>query len=635
MAATLAERYELVEQVGAGGMGVVWRAHDRKLGRDVAIKLLHSFVADDPEQRWRFEREARTLAGLASEHIVRIYDYVDTGEQAFLVMEYIDGGNLAEATFGQLPLGTAEAAWYARPVADALACAHGSGVVHRDLTPANILIERETARVVTTDFGLAQVARSSGSLTGTGVLIGTPEYWSPEQAMGREQEAASDMYALGCILYLLVSGRLPFEGGDRLAVGLRRAHEDAPSLAVPDPVAALVDSMLSRDPSRRPEAAAVSATLAGLLPHSPPTLAGRRGPSAAEPTQLLPANALTLPVRSKPPRPRRRRRRRALSAALAAVAAVVAGLIAAAELLDSPLRVPNVVAQPEGVARAQILRALPDARVTVVRAYSDRVRLGRVIGQRPGPRSSVESAAHVTLTISKGSPFAEVPAVAGLPAAEARAALVRAGFAGRYRYTPSWTIRKGRVIELRPPRGTRLRRPAAVRLFVASGYPRALVPDVRQLGLGSAQQQLAAKHLGYQVVYRLDESVPANQVLGQSPAAGTTVYSGARVRLTVARTQRWVKVFADTGSDAYQSDSFTVPDRWRIRYRLTPASLFYPALAQFSWARPGQPFGDGGFFANGSHGLAVYPVHDGAGSYRLGISPYAGTAWYVEVDAFK
>src|SRR5215468_11704975 len=161
---TLAERYELVEQVGAGGMGVVWRARDRKLGRHVAIKLLHSFVADDPEQRQRFEREARTLAGLASEHIVRVYDYVDMGAQAFLVMEYVDGGNLAEATFGRLPLDVGEAAWYGAAVADALACAHASGVIHRDLTPANILIEGQTGRVVTTDFGLARIARSSGSL---------------------------------------------------------------------------------------------------------------------------------------------------------------------------------------------------------------------------------------------------------------------------------------------------------------------------------------------------------------------------------------------------------------------------------------------------------------------------------------
>jgi hypothetical protein len=191
------------------------------------------------------------------------------------------------------------------------------------------------------------------------------------------------------------------------------------------------------------------------------------------------------------------------------------------------------------------------------------------------------------------------------------------------------------VIELRPPRGTRLRRPATVRIFVASGYPRAVVPNVQKLDLRSAGTQLTAKHLRYRVVYRLDPGAGVNQVLDQSPTPGATVYSGARIRLTVARTHRWVRVFADTGSDGYESDPFSVPDRWRIRYRLTAGKPFFPALAQFSWARAGQPWGNGGFFANGSDGLTVYSVQDGAGVYRLGISPYAGTAWYVEVDAFR
>jgi beta-lactam-binding protein with PASTA domain len=400
---------------------------------------------------------------------------------------------------------------------------------------------------------------------------------------------------------------------------------------VPEGVASLVDSLLCRDASWRPGAGATSAALGALMPQSPPAHVGRAQPVPAEPTEVLPANALTLPARSRPPR----RRRRAVSAALAAAVAAAAGVILVAELRDSPLTVPNVVAQRENVARAQILRALPDASVSVVQAYSDRVGRGRVIGQHPLPRSNVPSGTRVMLTISKGSPFAKVPAVAGAPAADARAALARAGFAGRFRYTPSWTIRKGRVIELRPPRGTRLRRPATVRIFVASGYPRAVVPNVQKLDLQSAGTQLTAKHLRYRVVYRLDPSAGVNQVLDQSPSPGATVYSGARIRLTVARTHRWVTVFADTGSDAYQSDPFSVPDRWRIRYRLTAGKPFFPALAQFSWARAGQPWGNGGFFANGSDGLAVYSVQDGAGVYRLGVSPYAGTAWYVEVDAFR
>ena len=166
-----------------------------------------------------------------------------------------------------------------RPVCEALAYAHAKGVVHRDLSPANILIERETGRVVTADFGLARIARSGGSLTTMGVLVGTPEYWSPEQAMGRESGPSSDMYALGCILYLLLSGSLPFEGDDRLAVGLRRAHEDPPSLravssGTPNSVVELVDSLLDRDPSRRPSARAAASALGESSSHVVPHRAG-------------------------------------------------------------------------------------------------------------------------------------------------------------------------------------------------------------------------------------------------------------------------------------------------------------------------------------------------------------------------
>src|SRR5438093_7743057 len=204
----LAARYELLDKIGEGGMSVVWRARDRELEREVAVKLLRSAVAEDPAQSRRFHREARALAALAHEHIVRIYDYVSNDEQSFLVMEYVAGDNLAQATRGRLPLAIDEAAAYLRPVARALAYAHACGVVHRDLTPSNILVERAGGRVVTTDFGLARIARGSGSLTATGVLLGTPEYWSPELALGRESGAAADVYALGCILFLLLSGPL-------------------------------------------------------------------------------------------------------------------------------------------------------------------------------------------------------------------------------------------------------------------------------------------------------------------------------------------------------------------------------------------------------------------------------------------
>lgn len=654
----LAGRYELLERVGEGGMSVVWRAHDSKLERDVAVKLLRSFVAHEPEQRRRFEREARTLARLASDHIVRVYDYVDTGEQAFLVMEYVEGGNLAQTTFARLPLSVREAAAFTAPVAHALAYAHAKGVVHRDLTPANVLIERETGRVVTTDFGLARIARSAGSLTASGVLIGTPEYWSPEQAMGRDSDGAADVYALGCILFLLLSGKLPFEGDDRLAVGLRRAHEDAPSLeavlrSAPAMAVTVVDSLLARDPAARLDAAAAAAALEKLAPDAHTAAELRAAlPSRASlepatvvvpperPTVVTAAAPPTLPLvaaraAAPPSRPRLAWRRR-VGVAVAAATAIVVGAVIVAGHVGRQLRhAPNVVTLQENAARARIRRLLPDASVTVARVYSVDVAPGRVIRQQPEPRALVGRNAQVRLVVSRGNPFAPVPSIGtGASTAAALASLRQSGFGGRVRYEPSWTVRKGTVIGFDPVAGTRLRRPATVRIVLASGYPRSVVPNVENKDLASAQSQLVATHLRYRIVYRLAQGVPTNQVLHEIPAAGTSVYQGTRVRLTVSRTLRWVKVFSSFGADAYESNAFSVPDRWRIRYRVSASGLA-PALAQFTWGRDGDLFGDGSFVADKPGVLLTYVTSSGAGTYRLAVSPYAGTGWYVEVDAFK
>jgi beta-lactam-binding protein with PASTA domain/predicted Ser/Thr protein kinase len=624
MGTVLADRYELLEKIGEGGMSVVWRARDRKLERDVAIKLLRPGIASDQENARRFRREARTLARLAHEHIVRVYDFVASDEQWFLVMEHVDGRNLAAATRGRLPLSPAEAAAYVRPVALALAYAHAQGVVHRDLTPANILVEDTSGRVVATDFGLARVARSSGSLTAPGALLGTPEFWSPEQALGQDSDEPADVYALGCILYLLLSGHLPFEGDDRLAVGLRRAHEDAPSLRTrlrdePEQLLQLVDSLLARDPGRRPDASTVAAALAGPLPDTP-----------AEPPTLALASEKPTALFSPPPGSRRR----ILVALLAALGVIVLALAFAGALREPLASVPNVVTLREDAARAQIRRSLPAATVSVQRIYSSRVAAGLVIRQQPLARTQLAGNADVQLVVSRGSPYAYVPSVAGSRAESAKAKLARSGFAARYAFTPSWTVRKGAVIALRPKAGSYLRRPADVTIVVASGYPRSVVPDVRESDLASAESRLASSRLRFRIVYRLTDSAPPGTVLDQIPSVGTSVYQGAQVRLTVARTLGWMKVVSFSGTDSYESDAFTVPDRWRIRYRLE-ADPFGLALARFTWTRDGDFFGAGSLTANGAGALRTYGVGDGAGTYRLSVSPYAGSGWYIEVDAFR
>jgi len=296
--------------------------------------------------------------------------------------------------------------------------------------------------------------------------------------------------------------------------------------------------------------------------------------------------------------------------------------------------VPPVVALGEKAARARILRLLPGSHVIVKRSYSTRTARGRVISQRPRARARVGNGASVRLVVSNGTPFATVPPVdTGLAPAAARAALARRGLGARNRYEPSWTVRKGTVIELRPAAGSRVRRPARVTIVVASGYPRSVVPNVLRTDSTSAESQLRAKHLRFRIAYRLAPRGLANKVLEQRPAAGATVYQGTPVELTVARTLHWVKVFADSGSRDYLSDAFTVPKRWRIRYRLAAGDLGL-AFAQVSWAPGGGPFGGAGFTAYNSDSLRTYVVPD-PGTYRLSVSPYLGTDWYVEVDALE
>jgi serine/threonine-protein kinase len=637
-------------------MGVVWRARDRHLQRDVAIKLLHSFVSGEPEQRLRFAREARTLAGLANEHIVRVYDYVDVGQQSFLVMEYIEGSNLAAEILVRLPLPLAEAASYLAPVASGLGYAHGLGVVHRDLTPTNILIERGTGRVLTTDFGLAQAVRSAGSLTAPGVLIGTPEYWSPEQAMGRETDPATDAFALGCIFFLLVTGGLPFTGEDRLAVGLRRAHENAPSLGerLPDAPAAaidLIDSLLAREPGGRPPASVAATALRELAGSERARVAlGGATEAASPPTLVLHAerSTLSLPTLAADPAPEvpassspaspghagRRLKWGRLVVASAVTAAATFGALYLAALHRPALRVPAVVTLDETAARAKLRRLLPGSPLIVKHSYSTRIARGSVISQRPRAKARVRQGASVRLVVSEGTPFITVPPVTtDVTPASARAALARSGLGSRYRWEPSWTVRKGTVVELRPAVGTRVRRPARVTIMIASGYPRAVVPNVLQTKLATAETQLRAKHLAFRIEYRLAPRASAGQVLSQWPAAGASVYQGTRVRLTVARTLHWVKVFADSGSGGYQSEAFTVPKRWRIRFRLAAGDLGL-AFAQVSWAPDGDLFGGAGFTAYNSDRLRTYVV-PAPGTYRLSVSPYLGAAWYVEVDAFE
>ncbi|MEO8337394.1 MAG: serine/threonine-protein kinase, partial [bacterium] len=279
--AALAGEYSLQRELGRGGMGIVYLARDVQLDRDVAIKVLPTHMARTPESRERFVREARTAAGLSHPNIVPIHRVGEAGGFVFFVMSYVEGETLGERLRARGPLPPVDAMRVMREVAWALAYAHGRGIVHRDVKPDNILLEAGTGRALVTDFGIAHGGDSAAPVTDPGKIMGTAHYMSPEQAASEPVDGRSDIYSLGVVGYLAVSGRLPFDTPNLHALLVRQATEAPPSVmsvapGLPVALAAVIDRSLARDPDGRfTDGEAMAAALAPtqeVRPALPPTL---------------------------------------------------------------------------------------------------------------------------------------------------------------------------------------------------------------------------------------------------------------------------------------------------------------------------------------------------------------------------
>ena len=549
---TLSGRYRLLEQLGRGGMGVVWRARDERLGRDVALKVLHPWVADDPELRERFEREASALARLEHPNVVRLYDVVEDRRQTVLVMELVDGIGL-DALVARGAGGWDDARRYCGPVAAALAHAHARGVVHRDLTPANVIVEHGTGRVVVTDFGLARLARSSRTAPISGVLAGTPEYWAPEQALGGATGPATDLYALGCILFRLLADRMPFEGEDRLATGLRRAHEAAPSLAdvtadVPAEAVALVDRLLARDGVDRGDAAeaavALGADPASLPATDEPSLIERVISPATLVTRVF-GDPATIVHRVRSRRMVPRGRIAAIVAVLVTAIALAGGGVYAIAGGDAAgISAPDVVGLRVEVARAELASRAGDERPAprlkiVDRSYSESAPAGAIVAQDPPEGDRIPENGGLLVSVSLGSAYTEMPSVAGLEGAAAFALLEKNGFTPTRKYAPSTEIEAWHATSTEPAAGTRVKRPAHVTLLVSTGPPKRLVPSIYGLDAGQVEETVRAAGFEPRIEEQVSDDVDPGAVISVSPGPGERIPLGSTVTIVVAREPQW------------------------------------------------------------------------------------------------
>ena len=341
----LADRYELNSRLGRGGMAEVFRAHDRRLDREVAIKVLAPHLLSDARSIDRFDREARAAASLNHPNIVNVYDAINEGDTHAIVMELVEGPTLADIIEHDGRLSFEDATRTAMNIADALQAAHDRGLVHHDVKPRNVLFDSDGALKVT-DFGIARAA--SSDIT---TVQGSPPYLAPEQARGGQSDRRSDIYALGCVLFEMIAGRPPFEGDSSSAVVM--AHIDAPipelsrfRADVPRDLERVVTRALAKDPDERYDsAAALRADLtriAGGLAPAGATIVSSTRAMPQDATMALddewqdPPPEYTRAYDDEPPR----RRRRGLSARAVAItlAAILLLAVLAMALVENSNR---------------------------------------------------------------------------------------------------------------------------------------------------------------------------------------------------------------------------------------------------------------------------------------------------------
>jgi len=346
----ISERYRLEEKIGSGGMSSVYRAFDPTLERWVAIKLMHRDISHDPDQLERFRREARAVARLNHPHIVTVIDAGEDDGAPYIVFEYVEGETLKERIRRQGRLPVSEAVAYAIEIGRALECAHLNRLVHRDVKPQNVLIDPD-GRAKVTDFGIARSLEAQG-LTATGRVLGTTDYVSPEQALGREVTGQSDIYSLGIVLYEMLTGEAPYKADTQVAVAMKHVRDPLPDVQRRRPeisasLARVVERATAKETQNRyADVAAMVHDLEEVLAIE----AARTGQTTGEATTVLKSlsgdTADFAPIRLRRPR-------RALVLTLLVLAALAGtGVFLATRTEKGPGR--PVVKKPEGLSEVRL-----------------------------------------------------------------------------------------------------------------------------------------------------------------------------------------------------------------------------------------------------------------------------------------
>lgn len=582
---TLNHRYEIAEKLGEGGMAIVYRAKDLILGRRVALKVLRPQFAADTDFVERFRREAQAAASLSHPNVVNIFDVGTDGEVHYIVMEYVEGRNLKQILRRDGPLPLASVLSIGKDVCRALEAAHRQGLIHRDIKPHNILLTNDF-QVKVTDFGIARAA-STATLTQTGTVIGSVHYLSPEQATGGQVGVYSDIYAVGVLLYELLTGRVPFDGESPVAVALKHLHDQPPSLRakapdVPEEVERIILRAMAKEPSER--YTDISAMLADLKSINLPESEGK-GPRQVKPTpvpppvreqapgrvaerleRVVPAdpepqtdlNSLETTIVRKPKEqpvaspanagakeeqqvPPKKEKKRSLAFRLMlwlvvflsfASGAVWAGVSFFERLFPEDVVVPSIMGMNVDDAKAMLKEYGLGLRV-VHETNSDQP-VNTIVRQSPEANRKVKMGREIEVHISVGMEIVEVPDLLMLSEREAELRIVQNGLelgSVSTEYRPDMT--PNLVVDQEPAAGARVQRGTRVSLVFSTGAaPVAMVevPDFSGVPLSEAIERV--KELGLvlgETFAEVDNRFQPGQVTDQAPSPGTEVEVGTAV----------------------------------------------------------------------------------------------------------
>ena len=553
----LSNRYELGEILGFGGMSEVHKARDMRLHRDVAVKILRADLARDPSFYLRFRREAQNAAALNHPAIVAVYDTgeADTtaGPLPYIVMEYVDGVTLRDVVHTEGPMPARRAIEIIADACQALNFSHNHGIIHRDVKPANIMIDKNRA-VKVMDFGIARALADSHSVTQTAAVIGTAQYLSPEQARGDAVDARSDVYSLGCVLYEILTGEPPFVGDSPLAVAYQHVREDPvpPSkryVGISPELDAVVLKALAKNPDNRYQTAAeMRADLVrvhnGEPPEAPKVL------TDDERTSLLSAvpdrrSADTDPLpRHNDPYDDRGGSRSVIRwlIATAVLAVLTVAVTIAINTLGGKTRevqVPDVKGQVSADAVATLQNH--GFRTHTQQKPNSTVPPDHVIGTDPTANSSTSAGGEVTVNISTGPEQREVPDVASLTYGDAVQKLKAAGFSiFKQSDAPSPPELKDKVLHTTPPANQTSAITNEITLVVGTGPEAKEVPDVTGQTVDRAQQNLTVYGFTKFAQSQVDSTRQAGTVLSIDPAAGQSVPLDTVIQLRVSRGNQFV-----------------------------------------------------------------------------------------------